>query len=349
MQLPASKLPHHHPVPSAPDLSKLTNLTSEGVLSDESGAVVVKPCTAAEISFYSSLAASHPDLAAHVPTFMGSLSLSDTSAIPSAPNSGTIETASGTERLHGKKLATDLHIVLENATHGFTRPNVLDLKLGARLWDDAAKPDKRARLDKVSAESTSGSLGFRIAGMRTWMGAEPRAVPGELADFVSADADGYWVYNKMYGRKFAAGDVREGFDAYVFPHGKEAVQSEAERTRAGEVLAVFLSEVRDAVKVLESKESRMYSASILLVYEGDPEAYEQSKKVLVAAAARPQGEDDEDDDEDDNEPKLAVVKLIDFAHASFCPGQGPDENALRGMRATVGILEEMLDEVEKGL
>jgi 1D-myo-inositol-tetrakisphosphate 5-kinase/inositol-polyphosphate multikinase len=308
----------------------------------------VKPCTAAEVDFYSSVAASHPDVARHVPTFMGSLSLSDTSAIPAPTDSGTIETASGTERLHGKKLATDLHIVLENATHGFTRPNVLDLKLGAQLWDDAAKPEKRARLDKVSAETTSGSLGFRIAGMRTWMGAAPRDVPAELAEFVSADADGYWVYNKMYGRKFAADDVREGFDAYVFPHGE--AQGEAERRRAGEVLAVFLSEVRDAVKVFEAKESRMYSASILLVYEGDAEAYERSKKVLVAAAARPQrDEDDEDEDEDEDEPKLAVVKLIDFAHASWCPGQGPDENALRGMRATVKILEGMLDEVEKKL
>ena len=80
---------------------------------------------------------------------MGQVSL-DSSAEAAAEDTGVIETSDGTvERLHGKKLATDLHIVLENITNGFKKPNVLDLKLGAQLWDDAAKPAKRARLDEI--------------------------------------------------------------------------------------------------------------------------------------------------------------------------------------------------------
>ncbi|OAL04159.1 SAICAR synthase-like protein [Phaeosphaeriaceae sp. SRC1lsM3a] len=312
---------------------------SDGVLSDESGAVVVKPCTAAEVSFYESVAASHPDLAPHLPTFMGQLTLSKEDTSEVAEESGTIETADGKiERLHGKKLATDLHIVLENITNGFKKPNVLDLKLGAQLWDDKAKPEKRARLDAVSAETTSGSLGFRIAGMRTYKGASALEVPSDLSEFVEADKEGgYWVFNKMYGRKFSAENVDDGFVSYIFP----GVKTQAELERAREVLAFFLGEVKDIIEVFEKKESRMYSASILLVYEGDVEEYAKTKQILRS----PHPEDEVEDE--DNLPKLAAVKMIDFAHAMWQPGQGPDENALQGMRSTAKILKQLLDKTEK--
>jgi 1D-myo-inositol-tetrakisphosphate 5-kinase/inositol-polyphosphate multikinase len=304
----------------------------------------VKPCTQAEIEFYESVTASHKDLAPHLPTYMGQLSLS-AGAVPEAEaeGSGTIQTATGVERLHGRKLATELHIVLENITHGFKKPNVLDLKLGAQLWDDAAKPEKRARLDEVSNATTSGSLGFRIAGMRAWKGASAPEVGEDLSKYAESNGEGgYWVYNKMYGRKFSAEDVKEGFEAYVYPQGKEQEQLE----RAREVLAFFLGEVKDIQDVFEKKESRMYSASILLVYEGDLEEYNKTKETL--RSHRPSLDEDEEDEEEDL-PKLAAVKMIDFAHATWQPGNGPDENAIKGMRSTAKILKDLLDETEKEL
>ncbi|KAL1597988.1 hypothetical protein SLS60_008476 [Paraconiothyrium brasiliense] len=313
----------------------------DGVLSDPTGAVVVKPCTQAEISFYESIAASHPDLAPHLPTFMGTLSLSANQSTSTAEESGTITTADGAvERLHGKKLETELHIVLENITHGFKKPNVLDLKLGAQLWDDAAKPEKRARLDKVSAETTSGSLGFRIAGMRVYKGLPTPEVPEDLKEYAEADNEGgYWVYNKMYGRKFAE-DINDGFESYIHGQGKDGKELE----RAREVLAFFLGEVKDITQVFESKESRMYSASILLVYEGDVEEYAKTKAKLRGAPSA-----GEEGDEEEDLPQLAAVKMIDFAHATWKPGEGPDENALKGMRSTTTILKELLDKTEKEL
>jgi 1D-myo-inositol-tetrakisphosphate 5-kinase/inositol-polyphosphate multikinase len=312
---------------------------SDGVLSDASGAVVVKPCTQAEIEFYESVTASHKDLAPHLPTYMGQLSLS-AGAVPEE-DTGTIETATGVQRLHGKKLATELHIVLENITHGFKKPNVLDLKLGAQLWDDAAKPEKRARLDEVSNNTTSGSLGFRIAGMRTWKGASAPEVEDELKELANGEG-GYWVYNKIYGRTFDAESVKKGFEAYVYPQGKEQEQLE----RAREVLAFFLGEVKDIQDVFERKESKMYGASILLVYEGDLDEYNKTKDTL--RSHRPSLDEEEDDEEEDL-PKLATAKMIDFAHATWHPGNGPDENAIRGMRSTVKILKDLLDQTEKEL
>ena len=40
-------------------------------------------------------------------------------------------------------------------------------------------------------------------------------------------------------------------------------------------------------------------------------------------------------------PHIYSLKLIDFAHAEFTPGQGPDENALHGVRSLIRIFEEL--------
>lgn len=57
-------------------------------------------------------------------------------------------------------------IVLEDLTFGLEIPCIMDLKIGRRLYDDDAPPDKISRMIKKSALSTSGSVGFRISGMR---------------------------------------------------------------------------------------------------------------------------------------------------------------------------------------
>jgi 1D-myo-inositol-tetrakisphosphate 5-kinase/inositol-polyphosphate multikinase len=133
--------------------------------------------------------------------------------------------------------------------------------------------------------------------------------------------------------------VTEGFWDYVLPQGR----SKKELERAREALSYFLGEIEDIQKAFESKESRMYSASILLVYEGDLEEYEKTKQKLASV------EPEEDEDEEEDLPKLAAVKVIDFAHATWHPGKGPDENAIRGMRSTNKILAELLNSVEKDL
>jgi 1D-myo-inositol-tetrakisphosphate 5-kinase/inositol-polyphosphate multikinase len=303
----------------------------------------------------------------------------------------------------GKKIDTGLSIVLENVACGFKRPNVLDVKLGARLWADDSPLAKRAKLDTVAKETTSGSLGFRIAGMKVWTGVNGETDAGGKTDPYATkyegsegakgeiiEKDGYRRYDKWYGRDFNDATVREGFEAFLA--GAKAGPVD----RSLIIARRLADELKRLQQVLESEESRMYSASVLIVYEGDPQAMEGALDEEKKAKENPKKEsEDEDEDEDDEEfelelqqdgsyqvvdlpvgkdggpqqainiridpktaqlgdiedeedekepPKVHDLRLIDFAHASWTPGQGPDENMLMGIRNLARIFDELADE-----
>ncbi|MCJ1288037.1 hypothetical protein MMC26_007390 [Xylographa opegraphella] len=355
----------------------------EGILSDVSGEVLAKPCKQAEIDFYESTTA-HPDFAYYIPVHCGTLSLGQSRDIPEAaavlPSSlnadhdaakDHLESATATGVLepwvpsNGGKLNTDCAIVLENVAAGLRKPNILDVKLGARLWADDAPPAKRQKLDDMSQITTSKPLGFRIAGMKTWMGVK-------AAGLSHVSPDGYKIYDRKYGRSLTPETVREGFENYFFIESAGITKKFARR-----LIKRFLGALRGLQEVLEKEESRMYSASLLFVYEGDGAGlqadFETEKQVLdletehqlLALATPPDGalpnaspdrtvleteaniEDEDYDDDDDDEgvgnlPKIQALKMIDFAHASWTPGMGPDENVLHGIRNVISILEDLL-------
>ncbi|KAK2746327.1 hypothetical protein FQN57_003209 [Myotisia sp. PD_48] len=362
----------------------------------------------------------HPAFKAYMPTFMGSLSaiaknISDLAplelkeVVNSSTSSGTdtplpLELAVKTETVSplkpstdwvpsgGKKLDTGLSIVLENITDGFVRPNVLDVKLGARLWADDAVPDKRAKLDAVSEKTTSGSLGFRIAGMKVWLGEDKTNNPAQpivktagidtpstaaigkaQSKMEIVDLEGYRRYDKWYGRSFTEHDVIAGFQTFLTSAKLGKVD------RSALIAKRLAQELRSIQAVLEGEESRMYSASILIVYEGDSEAFETALEEEASPKSKASTSSDEtgptpteidgineelvadngiehisvtldpskvemteSENEDDDDPKkLYDIRIIDFAHASWTPGQGPDNNALMGVRNLAQIMEKL--------
>lgn len=280
---------------------------SDGVLSDKSGALIIKPCTPLEVAFYES-AASHA-ISVWIPTYFGTLELSTELPDPTATP------------VHGRNTS----IVLSNSTHGFSKPCVLDIKLGAQLWDNNAPQDKRDRLDAVSNKTTSRSLGMRIAGMRVWK----KGVDG---------ADGsYKVYDKYFGRTFKAENVVSAL--------KEFFDSDITSAQATLLAARFARKVSKIKAVLEAGESRMYSASLLFVYEGDGAILDVALAEEAENSARTQDEEDEEEEEEEEEDKktkkVEDLKLIDFAHATWNRGEGPDENALYGVRSVEALLREI--------
>jgi len=293
----------------------------------------------------------HPALADLLPTFLGTLELT-------ASQSASLEEASAEIlnkysvpdephhlQLHHKviktkKIATNRAIVLGNALHGFKRPNILDVKLGVRLWADDAAAEKKERFDRITAETTHKELGFRVAGMRVWQGHDaPRG--GHV------DRHGFKIYDKNYGRdELNATNVSEAFRVFIFTE-TAGIDDELGRL----VAQAFAAEVAEVQRALEAVETRMFSASLLFVFEGDGEALreamEEASKPLPQAEGEGDGadaeeeSDDDDDDDDEIPPKIYAVKLIDFAHAEFVPGQGPDENSLTGIRSVAKILREL--------
>ncbi|KAJ5980564.1 hypothetical protein N7481_007862 [Penicillium waksmanii] len=429
--MPASKLDSRKtPQLGSDDLVPFDHVAAghEGVRCTHSGYMIAKPCTKQEIEFYES-STLHKAFQEFMPLFLGTLSSADQQeplAIaaaqetgahfvpgpaepsaapptqaqaeggPAAPNAGK---PSHVLEQHwvpsgGKKLETGLSIVLENIACGFRRPNVLDVKLGARLWADDAPPAKRTKLDAVSKETTSSSLGYRIAGMKVWTGenggtdegahTNPYATKYEGSEGAKGEViekDGYRRYDKWYGRSFNEENVKQGFETFL----AGAKVGKVDRSKL--VAERLAKELKNIQEVLEAEESRMYSASVLVVYEGDPEAMEdaleEEKKIPDPNDQEEEDDDDDDDeeigfeiseqalelvdangtpqtainisidpqtmemptivDEDDEEdpPKVHDLRVIDFAHARWAPGEGPDENMLMGIRSLVKVFEEL--------
>lgn len=295
---------------------------------------------------------------------------------------------------NGKKIKTNRAVVLENATSEYKRPNILDVKLGTRLWADDAPAAKKARFDRIASETTHHQLGFRIAGMRVFRGSDDDAL---------LDDEGYLIYDKDYGRVTMNSDnILDGFRNFVF---NKAAGIDEDLGQA--VCAAFAREIGRIQDIMEAHETRMYSSSLLFIFEGDGEALRSAIETnneivhaverklatrttlrtdsgiamgdddelihasvlgngndelihaavmgngndeLIHAAVMRNGnanQDDDDDDDDDmdsdmeSSPQIFSLKLIDFAHAQWTPGQGPDENLLRGVRSLRGIFEQL--------
>lgn len=329
-------------------------------MSNASGSLIIKPCVAAEVEFYEVSNAEHPDFAQLMPNFMGSLQRGQSkelqdhitkAAARSAGNEAIVLPAAldnetegkdskqedeTNDPLRGKKLDTELAIVLENVLAGFQKPNFVDVKLGKRLWADDAPLSKRTKLDDVASQTTSSSLGFRVAGMKVW---QPEG---------SGD---YKVFDKFYGRTLTSDNVKDAFSTFLCLDQK---------TETSDIAEDVIGNIEEAVGAIEQiiaqQESRMYSASLLFVYEGDPKARKEALDFALAQTeqsrhleGRRQIEEtfeDEDDEEDEQaEPKLFDIKMIDFAHAEWTPGQGPDENMLMGIRNVRKVLRDLIKEV----
>ena len=71
------------------------------------------------------------------------------------------------DREVSRVLITTIHsIVLDNLANRFLKPNILDIKLGTRLYDDEASEEKKARMIKTAAATTSFTTGIRLTGFQ---------------------------------------------------------------------------------------------------------------------------------------------------------------------------------------
>lgn len=383
---------------------------------DADGELFIKPCTQAEIDFYSSAYANHPDFADLMPLFYGSLTLTENTteqmihaAIPAIVENANVPAAIKEEvqsHLHldqrprvpelqraatdgdwfpnkSRQIKTDRAVVLHNSSFGYKKPNILDAKLGFQLFADDAPQKKKDRFTEIANATTHKKYSFRVAGMRVYKGS---------ADTSELDAEGFKVYDKYWGRDTVTEDNLLDMLKTKFIFNEDAgIDQELGRL----IAQAFLADLRVVEEVLAKEESRMYSASLLFVFEGDGEALRAAMEektaielereerearmfagasvhdkvfksvpcanqrvdsgismdddgnavlgtTVVEALGDAEGSDySEDSEEFSSEPKIYSLKLIDFAHARWLPGQGPDENVLKGVRSLIYLFEQM--------
>ena len=139
-------------------------------------------------------------------------------------------------------------LLLEDLSLPFSRPCILDVKMGVQSWDALAPPEKVERERKKW--SAQGRLGLRLTGMRVWHGVE--------------GGGGRWVQlNGEYCKGLSTiGDqgLEDGLREYL---------SGAKTQGSAVVAAAFVTRLLDIVKWFNTQEGHcFFSSSLLFLYEG---------------------------------------------------------------------------------
>eukprot|EP00126_Sphaerothecum_destruens_P008680 Sdes_comp20309_c0_seq2m13937 len=182
----------------------------------------------------------------------------------------------------------------------------MDVKIGTRLYCDSADAEKKEKMIRKAASTTSGLLGCRLCGMRvscpSFFGGSP----------------------KIYGREFCLEYTAESFDDGIclfFP-GLSKFCQECKKNPAFQIqsilssfpflpqllrkeallLKLFTSKLHEFILHFSAQKGvAMYSSSILFVYEGDLAGEKHD------------------------------IRLIDFAQSEYSPLYGVDQSYLVGL------------------
>ncbi|KAE9404524.1 SAICAR synthase-like protein [Gymnopus androsaceus JB14] len=352
----------------------------------EDGSLVIKQASPLEQEFYAIMAQARamPDsnsdsdsnskvlrnlskLSKFVPQFYGMLRLEGELDVQAMQ--GIVEGASGIALKDVKHTEVEKEsLVLENLLYPFFKPNILDLKLGRVLYDEDASEEKKIRMRKVARATTSGECGMRLTGFQVH--SQSPSFPGPI------------FTPKTYGKSIRKDQLPEGiarvFSTSSSSKGASQVSTTSRHIESAsidpnvglsvETLLPTLRAIHGSTAhlrdILASLEIRIVGGSLLVVYEGDED---EARKAVEWMKERerlmeeedvgniPSGEEKEDSEHEDNSEVSRrkrissppyTIKLIDFAHTRFVPGQGPDEGVLLGLDTFLGLIERRIEEVK---
>ncbi|KAI8868116.1 SAICAR synthase-like protein [Ramicandelaber brevisporus] len=199
------------------------------------GSTLVKPSTEAERVFYevafgaTTADGSRQPLADFLPRYYGTLDAHLAKLIKQVK----------------QKPKLDVLISLENLTASFSKPCILDVKIGTRLHDDYCTPEKREKMIAKAKKTTTGSLGVYISG---------------VSHFNTEDGSQFKL-DRMCGRQYTQETIYDGFEMFLPPRPEY---------RQAVIKAVLdrVDKLRQAlVSTNGSIRPQLYASSILIIYD----------------------------------------------------------------------------------
>ncbi|KAI9245271.1 hypothetical protein EDC94DRAFT_665308 [Helicostylum pulchrum] len=303
--------------------------------------IVVKPCKKRELDFYQD-AINFPDFQDFTPECYGTVRAATEKDLKLLDKSDIL-----TIFIFNLKILQNL--CLENVLHGFTKPCILDLKMGSLLYDQDATEEKKKRMIMHSLNTTSSKIGLRLSGLKVYDTVKRR----------------YARFEKKYGQSRTVDNVLEALLAYLFPVSKYASDAEnyaeyIEDTTTEQdiikekiptkyskwVIECFIDTIKEIKEsIIEHPNLRLIGSSLLFIYEGDRAAADKTWKSMLEEDDLPQNKDEDDSRLEDDElpPKMCDLRLIDFAHSDWHAERNEqDPDLINGFDNLIALLESCL-------
>jgi hypothetical protein len=192
---------------------------------------LAKPCNPHEAKVYFEMKAC-PQLLPFTATFHGFLNGMDIGVA---------------DNVHKRRFQTEnRYIVLDDLTHGYMHPCVMDLKLGTKQYTVDTPHEKRKKRKVKAVATTSARLGFRLGGVRVY----------------KSSLKEWCVKKSSYGKRLTERTFEEALHFY-FNDGK--------RLRT-ELIPRFIDKLKQLLKAMETHSTcfDFIASSVLLIYEGAP-------------------------------------------------------------------------------
>ncbi|XP_030058960.1 inositol polyphosphate multikinase [Microcaecilia unicolor] len=163
----------------------------------------------------------------------------------------------------------DLYLKLEDVTHKFNKPCIMDVKIGQKSYDPYASVEKIQQ--QVSKYPLMEEIGFLVLGMRVYQ----------------VNSDSYETQNQHYGRSLTKETIRDGISRFF--HNGCSLRKDA--------VAASIQKVQKILQWFESQDKlHFYASSLLFVYEGSSQQIGRlsdgtlMNKVVVPKGQMPDGE-----------------------------------------------------------
>ncbi|XP_063817811.1 inositol polyphosphate multikinase [Pseudophryne corroboree] len=135
----------------------------------------------------------------------------------------------------------DLYLKLEDVTRKFSKPCIMDVKIGQKSYDPFASAEKIQQ--QVSKYPLMEEIGFLVLGMRVY----------------HIDSDGYETENQHYGRSLTRDTVKDGMSKF-FNNGYHLRR---------DAVSACLQKVQSILQWFENQDTlNFYASSLLFVYDG---------------------------------------------------------------------------------